>query len=670
VLFVLEDAHWIDPSTENLLAEIAPRIAEAPVFMLITYRPDYTPPWADYSHVTAIALNRMSRKQGAEIVRAAGGKELPENIVDRIIARADGVPLYVEELAKSVIEAGQLGDGSIAEDQIPPTLQALLIARLDRMGPAKHIAQVGAVFGREFRYGLLSAIAACPAAQIDADLDRLVGSELIFRRGAIPDATYTFKHALVQDAAYGTLLRRRRQQLHARIGELLEREFPELAETEPQTLAHHYSKGQDDDKAVMYFSLFAKKATAMYAHAEALGALQEALVHAERIPAADGDHQVLDLLLRQAESLHFLGRRQRIVELLLQHQDRLDRQGDPSLAGQYYFWRGFARAWLGQRAEAATDLQRSLEEATRARDEAIMGRAHRALATECVYSGQPLDKAVAHGREAASLLERTQDHFWFSQALFTLSYCCIFAGEFDAALEAANRLAAFGQDTGIRRAQANAAMLAGLANAMRGEAEAGIELCERALELSPDEFETAFVLACLGRARFEAGDLSRAVPVLEQAVGLAERVRSLQFCAWFRTMLGEAYLLNGAIGKADRVVREALKVSLNLQFSIGVGLSRHLLGRIAQVQGNLCEADDQLSEAGRTFAALGARFERGRVELDLAALAHLRRNDDGAAGHLRKAHQLFQLLQIQKYVERARELADEFGTPLSDEPIR
>jgi class 3 adenylate cyclase len=172
VLFVVEDAHWIDPSTENLISEIMPRIADAPVLMLITYRPEYKPPWADHPHLTSVALNRLSRKQGAAIVQAAGGNELPERIIDRIIARADGVPLYVEELTKSVIEAGTLMDGSIAEDAIPATLQALLIARLDRLGEAKHTAQVGSVFGREFSYGLLAAVMESPEAQVHANLDR------------------------------------------------------------------------------------------------------------------------------------------------------------------------------------------------------------------------------------------------------------------------------------------------------------------------------------------------------------------------------------------------------------------------------------------------------------------------------------------------------------------
>lgn len=278
-------------------------------------------------------------------------------------------------------------------------------------------------------------------------------------------------------------------------------------------------------------------------------------------------------------------------------------------------------------------------------------------------------EAVAHGREAASLLERTEDRFWLSQALFTLSYCCIFAGELDSALDAADRLATFGEETGNRRAQTNAAMLAGLCKAMRGEAEAGIGLCERALALSPDDFETAFVLACLGRACAEAGDLARAVSVLEQAVELADRVRSLQFCAWFRTMLGEAYLLAGALDKAHGVIHEALEASSKMDFLIGVGLSKHLLGRLAKVRGALSEAERQLNEAVRAFVSLDARLEHGRAELDLAALAHAQGNHKAMATHLEKAHELFRALRIRNYVERAEKLAKEFRVPLSKQPV-
>ncbi len=665
VLFVLEDAHWIDPSTETFVGEMMARVADAAVLIVISYRPVYAPPWRRHPHLLTIALNKLSRKQGIEIVRAAGGRELADTVVDQIIARADGVPLYVEELTKSIIEAGKSIDDPGARDRIPATLQALLIARLDQLGAAKETAQVGSVFGREFSFGLLTSVVDSPADEINVNLERLVQSELVFKRGTIPEAKYTFKHALIQDAAYETLLLRRRRQLHARIAEILERDFTEIMATEPETLAHHYSRAGNADKAVTYLSLVADKTAAMYAHAEALAVLDQALTESERLSDPGRDRIILDLALRRAEFLHFLGRRQESVEFLLRHQERMERLNDPSLAGQYYFWLGFAHAFLGHRAEASRCLHRSLEEATRAGDKAVMGMSHRALALEYFFSGRPLAEAINHGRQAVLLLEETKDSFWLSQALFMVSLCCIFAGEFDSTLEATTRLEVLGDATGNRRAQAIAAMLAGLAHTMRGDAETGIDLCERALELSPQDYETATALAYIGRACLEAGDIVRAVSTLEQAVRLGDQVRSLQLCAWFRTMLGEAYLLNGEIDKAADVAARALETSTTVEFLFGVGASKRLLGRIAQARGNLAEARRHLSEALRTFVTVGARFEEGRTHLDLAALAHAEGHRDAAASGLRQAHALFTALGIPRYIEQTQRRGEEYGVSVT-----
>jgi class 3 adenylate cyclase/tetratricopeptide (TPR) repeat protein len=661
VLFVLEDAHWIDPSTESFIGELIAAVAGARLLMVITHRPSYVPPWSGPPYVIPVVLNRLSRGQSAELVRATGGSRLPDAVVDRILARAEGVPFYVEELTKSVVEMGSAAGGAGAGDLIPPTLQALLIARLDRLGAAKDTAQVGAVLGREFSYDLLKAVADSAAAEIDNNLDRLVESELIYRRGAVPAASYIFKHALVQDTAYETLLLRRRQQLHARVAEILERDFPDVMRAEPETLAHHYARAGNAVKAVSYLTRFGEKAAGVCAHAEAVTALEEARTHAERLDESVRDRILLDLLLRQAESLHFLGRRQEIVDLLLRDRDRLEQLRDASLAGQYYFWLGFAHSWLGHRADASRDLRRSLEEATRCGNEAMMGRGHRALATECLYSGRPLAEVISHAREAATLLARTKDNFWLSQALFTLSYACVFAGEFGGAFEAATRLDALGQATGIRRAQANAAMMAGLSHAMRGEAQAAIEHCERALALSPDDFETSFILACLGRGCWEAGDLARAVSALERAVQLARQVRSVQFCALFTAMLSEAYLLSGETDKAAGAAHEALETSTRVQFRFGVGLATHLVARIGRVAGDLSEAQRCLDEALAIFVDLGADFEQGRALLDLAEVAYAQERRDAGAAALTRAHRLFATLNVTKYVERARRSCADFG---------
>ena len=286
-----------------------------------------------------------------------------------------------------------------------------------------------------------------------------------------------------------------------------------------------------------------------------------------------------------------------------------------------------------------------------------MGRVHRALALECTYSGRPMDEAVAHGRQAVSLLERTEDRFWLSQALFALSYCCFYSGDFDSAIEAAAHLDALGTSTGSRRARTEAAMMTGLSYATRGDWVAGIEACERALELAPDPFETAAVLACLGKAHAEAGDLARAVPILEQAVHLADQVRSLQWREWFRTLQAEAYFLDGQIDKAQKVAAHALGVCTDIGYSWGIGWSHQVLGRIAEAQGTPAESREHLRNALQSFVSVNARFEMARTHLFLASLAYCQGNRGVAAFQLNEARSLFEVLRVPKYKKRAEELS-------------
>ena len=226
VLALYEDVHWIDPTTLAALGLLIERVQRLPVLVLITFRPEFVPPWSGHAHVTQLSLARLTRRHGGAIVaRLAGGKALPEEVLDEIVARTDGIPLFVEELTKTVLESGLLQDagdhyelaGPLPPLAIPSTLQDSLMARLDRLAPVKEVAQTAAVIGREFDHQLLAAVSSSSEKQLTDALDQLVAAELVLRRGAPPDATYTFKHALVQEAAYNSLLKSRRQQLHARI---------------------------------------------------------------------------------------------------------------------------------------------------------------------------------------------------------------------------------------------------------------------------------------------------------------------------------------------------------------------------------------------------------------------------------------------------------------------
>jgi len=287
VLFILEDAHWIDPSTSALVEEIIRRTVDASVFMLITHRPDFSPPWIGYPHQTSMTLSRLNRNQGIEIVREVGGAELSAAVVERIIDRAGGVPLYVEELAKSVTEHSASAGGKDLEQHIPETLQASLMARLDRLGDGKHVAQTGAVVGREFSYGLVAALTETDTEKLDEALDNIAASDLISCKGAPPDAVYTFKHALIQDAAYQSLLIAQRIETHLRAGAALESQRAKTEDVAPEIIAHHFSHGGDRLKAAKFWLDAAQLAAQTSASQEAISHYRAALADLQEVPMSD-----------------------------------------------------------------------------------------------------------------------------------------------------------------------------------------------------------------------------------------------------------------------------------------------------------------------------------------------------------------------------------------------
>jgi predicted ATPase len=247
VLMIVEDAHWVDPTSLEVFGRTVDQIKTLPVLLIVTFRPEFNAPWAGRSHVTSLALNRLGEREAAAIIaRIVGNKALPADVTAEIVERTDGIPLFVEEMTKAVLEAGSEDDGRQTAAAmpspalaVPASLHASLMARLDRLGPAKEMAQIGAAIGREFSHTLLTAVARRPEPEVASALDRIIAAGLLFRQGVPPQASYLFKHALVQDAAYGTLLREPRRSLHARIAETLESQFVEVAENRPELLARH-----------------------------------------------------------------------------------------------------------------------------------------------------------------------------------------------------------------------------------------------------------------------------------------------------------------------------------------------------------------------------------------------------------------------------------------------
>jgi len=293
VLVVYEDVHWVDPSTLDLLDLVVEHVQRLAVLVIITFRPEFVPPWTGHRHVTSLALGRLAHRQGASMIEAVtGGKALPAEVLDQIMTKTDGVPLFIEELTKTLLESELLREadgrylltGPLPLLSIPATLHDSLLARLDRLGPAKETAQLGAALGREFSYELLAAVSQLQDKELQNALAQLASAELIFCGGRPPDATYSFKHALVQDADYAGLLKSQRQQLHSRIARVLKERFPDRAAAEPERLAHHYTEAGEIEPAIENWLAAGQRAIERSTNMEAVAHLRRGLSLVEELP--------------------------------------------------------------------------------------------------------------------------------------------------------------------------------------------------------------------------------------------------------------------------------------------------------------------------------------------------------------------------------------------------
>jgi predicted ATPase len=293
VLMIFEDVHWIDPTSLEALGRTVERLRTFGVLLMVTHRPEFEPPWVGRPYVTALTLNRLGEREIAAMIdRVTGNKALSRSIRQDIIERTDGIPLFVEEMTKAVLEAGGEGEAESAIATIPSpsigvpaSLHASLMARLDRLGPAREIAQIGAALGREFSHALLQAVARKPEAELWSALDRLAAAGLLYRQGVLPHVVYLFKHALVQDAAYGTMLREPRRTLHARIIETLENEFTEIAERQPELLARHATEAGQIEKAASLWGNAGQRSLDRSALVEAATQITQALKQIAVLPA-------------------------------------------------------------------------------------------------------------------------------------------------------------------------------------------------------------------------------------------------------------------------------------------------------------------------------------------------------------------------------------------------
>jgi len=410
VLMLFEDAHWADATSLELLNLAIERIRRLPVLLLLTFRPEFDAPWKGLPDVATVALGRLDHRQSEMMVeRVTGGRKLPPEVMAQIVAKTDGVPLFLEEFTKNLLESGVLIedgehyriDGALPPFAIPSTLQDSLMARLDRLGTAKEIAQIGAAIGREFNYALLNAVVGRDEASLQAALAQLEDAELVLRVGTLPDARYGFKHALVQDTAYESLLKSRRQVLHKRIALALEERFTALTEAEPEILAHHFSRAGLADRACLYFERAGDRAVARFAYAEAVAHFDAALKETRLLPPGeDRNRRELALLLKYGPAvLIFRGVQGPEVEPIYQRAYDIAEASDDGRGLFKALWGLWFCANLSRRTAPARDRAEQLVALGRkSGDEALFLEAIHCRWSTAFFRGD-IARLMADGRE-------------------------------------------------------------------------------------------------------------------------------------------------------------------------------------------------------------------------------------------------------------------------------
>lgn len=663
LILVLEDLHWVDQSSQDFLTFLVENLAGSAILLLVTSRPGYQPPWMGKSYATQITLPRLPASDSLEVVYSVLQQEtLPQALAQMILDKADGNPLFLEELTRALTE-----QGGIREDAtVPDTIQGVLMARIDRLPDApKRLLQAASILGRSFSQRLLQAIWEEPE-ELDVCLGELKRSEFLYEENQVEGPLYVFRHALTQDVAYDSLLTPRRQRLHAMAAGALERLHAERLEDVYDRLAYHYSKAEDAAQAVKYLTRFAEKAAREHAHVEAVLALQGALAHSERLPADDAQQRLrLDLHWRLASSLSALGRYQETIERVRQQHDRLEQLQDSALSGRYALLHSQAASYLGEWQQAAQGAEQAIAAAEHSHDALTLGQACHVLAMERYWTGHPA-QGMGYSQRAIAALAPSGADYRLGMAHFVQGLNALSLGRFDTAIEAAARAAALGEALTDRRLQTFAAWLTGWTQATCGACDVGIAACRRALDLSSDPLNTAFAMGWLGYAYLEQGDTSAALPPLEQAIQSLRQFNYRRLEGLYTTLLGEAHLQRGDHDMARHLAQQGLAIASETPYRTGTAWAQRALGRIAQAEGNLEDAAQWLQDVLATFGAMQARFEVARTHLALAEWAQGQGKREALTLHLSAAYQLFTDLHVPVYAKRTTQYARTLGIAFAE----
>jgi class 3 adenylate cyclase/tetratricopeptide (TPR) repeat protein len=629
ILLSFEDAHWADATSLELLDLTVERVRQLPVLALFTFRPEFEPPWVGLPNVGSLTLGRLSSNDVENMVaRVTAGRVLPVEVMEQIVSKTDGNPLFVEELTKTVLETRILVEdaevyrleGPLPPLAIPETLQDSLMARLDRLAPVREIAQLGAAIGREFSYSLVRALVGRDESALKHGLAQLEQAGLVFRRGQPPDAVYSFKHVLVRDAAYESLLRSRRQQLHGQIARALEERFAAIVASQPEIVAHHFTEAGLVDPAIEYWLKAGVKAYSLYANEDAVRFFERALTLLKKLPETrDNLERAVDICFQLRNALLPLGKTDRILRSLDELDPILARLGDKQRSAQYAAFRCNHHFLIGQQRRAIEFGETGVRLARECGDRVVLGQSLFRLAQSYHALGeyrraislleQGLEfnaNELRHDRHNLNIIPSVLNRTWLAIAL-------VECGDFSAGMRHARRALEIAEGAEHQLSKLLGWLSIGYVLSHKGEIAGAVGALERGLDLS-DRWSFRVwrirLVSDLGVAYARLGRAEKGLQLAEQAVSDGDKMQLIADKPRLLIRLGQVSLIARQIETALTLGKQAAAIAAVHEAKGDEAWARFLIGRAylaAYEPKNLDEPEKQLDIALRLATACEAR---------------------------------------------------------------
>ena len=657
LVLVVENVHWVDPSSEAFFGPFIDALAGHPVLLLLSSRPDFSMTTWPRSRVEMLAVGGLDREQAAGMARALLGADVvAPSLIDLLVAKSEGNPLYVEEILRQLEETGGaiVTDGearlSRADVAVPETVHDIIAARVDRVEEAlKQTIQGAAVVGRQFPVALVARVLDAGEPRVVDDLRQLQGFDFVF---PVSTPIYAFKHALTQEVVYTGLLERRRRRHHAVVGVALEEQHRERLEEVAELLAHHFGRSAEHDKAVDYAILAGEKSQRRWAHAEALAHFESALKRLDAMPDSEGNRRRrIDAVLKQAEVKFALGHHTEELMALEGVKGIVDESADPPRRAAWCYWTGFLHSLTGARADVSVGYCRRAAEIAEAEGLAeLRAYAQSCLAHVYLVAGD-LQGGLEAGEAALATFEARGNPWWACRTIWALQPLATGTGDWRRALAYCRRALTHAIATNDQRLQVVSWARTGATEVQRGDGDACVQACDRALAFSPAPFDVHSIKAMRGYGLVKRGDLEAGTRELGEAVAWFEKASLLYTTSLLSLWLADALLRQDRPGRAGELAERALRVARERGYRHLEGAASRALGEALAISAP-ASAAAPLADAERICQEVGARNELARTWAALGRLA--KATGDGARGRalLGRARAEFEALGTIDELER------------------